>query len=205
MRHRAKSADSKLLARLKARGRGWVFTPADVLDLGTRDAIGSALKRMKAAGVIRQLRQGIYHYPRANPIVGDVPPSTDDILAALSRRDGVRFAPSPAAAANQLGLSEQVPMRTVVLSDGPSRTLTLGRRQIVIRHTAPRKYRLISGEAGAIFNALGAFRPGQVDESLRRRLRAAFARQDRPALLRALPQSPAWMREVLEPIVAETA
>ncbi len=205
MRHRTGSADAQLLARLRAKGRGWVFTPADVLDLGTRDAIGSALKRMKAAGVILQLRRGIYHYPRTNPAVGSVPASSEEILAALARRDGVRFAPSSASAANLLGLSEQVPLRTVVLSDGPSRKLVLGRRQIIIRHTAPRKFRLITGEAGVIFNALDAFGPEQVDDTLRHRLRAAFGRMNRPALLRALPQSPAWMREVIEPIVAQTA
>ena len=201
MRHRTGSADQKIAARLKAKGRGWVFTPGDLLDLGTRDAVGSALKRMKAGGRIVQLRRGLYHYPKVNPQIGPVPASTETVVAALARRDGVEFVPPGAAAANQLGLSEQVPMRTVLLSDGPARTLQLGRRQIVIRHVSPRTFALASGKAGPLFTALKSIGKSQVDADLLGRVRLALTRTDRPALLKALPRAPAWMRQVLEPMV----
>ena len=58
MAKHSKSADSKILNRIRVHRRGWVFTPAHLADLGTRNAIGSALKRFKANGTIRQLARG---------------------------------------------------------------------------------------------------------------------------------------------------
>jgi len=60
------STETKVIARIKGRGRGWVFTPAHLKELGSRDAIASTLKRLKADGVIRQLARGLYDY--LNPL-----------------------------------------------------------------------------------------------------------------------------------------
>ena len=73
------SADSKILDRIRVHRRGWVFTPAHLADLGTRNAIASALKRFKASGTIRQLARGLYDYPVQDPVLGLVAPSADEI------------------------------------------------------------------------------------------------------------------------------
>ena len=44
-----KNRDSQILSRIYGHGRGWVFTPNHFKDLGSRDAIASALKRSKQA------------------------------------------------------------------------------------------------------------------------------------------------------------
>jgi len=49
------SIDSQLLNRIRSKGAGWVFTPADFHDLGSRTGIDLALLRHKRAGTIRQL------------------------------------------------------------------------------------------------------------------------------------------------------
>jgi hypothetical protein len=41
------SIDSQALSRIYGHGRGWVFTPASFLDLGSRAAVASALARHK--------------------------------------------------------------------------------------------------------------------------------------------------------------
>jgi hypothetical protein len=50
-----KTTDNQIISRIYGHGRGWVFTPDHFKDLGSRDAIASALKRHKHAGLIRQL------------------------------------------------------------------------------------------------------------------------------------------------------
>jgi hypothetical protein len=85
---------SKVLDRIRSHGRGWVFTPAHLADLGTRNAVASALKRFKAAGTIRQLARGLYDYPVQDSVLGTVAPSADAIARALAARDAIRLQPS---------------------------------------------------------------------------------------------------------------
>ena len=55
-----------------------VFTPNHFKDLGSRDAVASALKRHKQSGLIRQLARGVYDYPKIDPELGPLEPPTDD-------------------------------------------------------------------------------------------------------------------------------
>ncbi|MEN9776291.1 MAG: hypothetical protein RJB04_46, partial [Verrucomicrobiota bacterium] len=104
----SRSTDSKVLDRIRGHRHGWVFTPAHLADLGSRNAVASALKRFKAEGMIRQLARGLYDCPLHEPVLGTVTPSADAIARALVVRDAIRLQPSGAYAANVLGLSEQV-------------------------------------------------------------------------------------------------
>src|SRR5213080_3909473 len=66
----ANPIDRAMLARIKARGDGWVFSPTDFFELGSRDAVDKALSRMAATGTIRRVVRGLYDLPRQHPIVG---------------------------------------------------------------------------------------------------------------------------------------
>lgn len=119
----ADSTDSKILHRIHGRKRGWVFTPDSFTDIGTRRAVDLALMRHRHSGLIRQLARGLYDYPKNDPQLGPLQPSTNDIASALAGRDATRLQLSGAYAANLLGLSTQVPMKVVYLTDGRSRTV----------------------------------------------------------------------------------
>ena len=64
--------------------------------------------------------------------MGRIAPSADAVAKALAARDAVRLQPAGAYAANMLGLSDQVPVKVVFLTDGPSRRVKLGQREIVL-------------------------------------------------------------------------
>jgi len=99
------STDSRILRRIQSRKRGWVFTPDSFMDLGTRRAVDLALMPHRDSGLIRQLARGLYDYPKIDPQLGPLQPSTNDIARALAGRDATRLQPSGAYAANLLGLS----------------------------------------------------------------------------------------------------
>ena len=130
--------DTQVRSRIYGNGRGWVFTPKHFQGLGSSDSIDSALRRLKATGIIRQLARGLYDYPVQDQVLGTVAPSADAIARALVARDAIRLQPSGAYAANVLGLSEQVPSRIVFLTDGPARKVKIGKREILLQHTTPR-------------------------------------------------------------------
>lgn len=96
----AQSIDSKILTRVKAHGRGWVFTPADFDDFAGRSTVSIVLKRHTDAGTFQNLTRELYDYPKIDPQLGALLPSTDDIAKALVGRDEIRLQPSGAYAAN---------------------------------------------------------------------------------------------------------
>lgn len=199
------SADTRILARIRRRGRGWVFTPADFADLGTRNAVASALKRHKAAGTIRALARGLYDYPIQDAVLGTVAPATAAVVDAVVRRHGIRILPHGAQAANALGLSLQVPMRTVLLTDGPSRLVTLGKRTIRFKHAAPRLFATAGRRSGLVFQALRYLGPDGIDDQVMQQLARRLSDADRDQLRQDLPLAPAWMAQFLRPFVTLAA
>ena len=115
------SIDHKLISRIYGNGRGKAFTPIDFASLGSRNAVRVALFRLAKRGVIRRLARGVYDYPVKHPELGLLNPSPERVAEALARGSGLRLQPAGAFAANQLGLSEQVPARIVFLTDGAGR------------------------------------------------------------------------------------
>lgn len=192
----ADSIDSQILLRIRRKGAGYVFTPADFLDLGSRNAIDLALSRRTRDGTIRKLARGLYDFPSNSPRFGVLPPRVDDVAAALRDRDQTRLQPAGAHAANVLGLSTQVPVRVVLLTDGRSRRVHLGKQQIVIKHTTPRQMATAGRISGTVIQALRWLGRRSVDDrvvtALRRRLSAA----DKQQLTADIRHAPAWIADI---------
>jgi hypothetical protein len=158
--------DNKVINRIYGHGNGWTFTPASFLDLGSRNAVASALKRHKKSGLIRQLARGLYDYPRNDSKLGVLSPSSDAVAKALSGRDATRQQPSGAHAANLLGLSDQVPMKILYLTDGASRTVMIGNRQIILKRTTPRNMATAGKISGLVIQALRYLGQTHVDDTI---------------------------------------
>ncbi|HTX22584.1 MAG TPA: DUF6088 family protein [Candidatus Aquilonibacter sp.] len=199
----AKSIDSQILQRVKAVGRGRVFTPRDFLDLGSRDAVDKALSRHAQSGAIRKLARGLYDYPRQDPQLGLLSPSIDAIAQALQGRDAVRLQPSGAYAANLLGLSDQVPMRIVFLTDGSPRRIQLGKLQIILKRTTPRSMATAGKVSGLVIQALRHLGQRHVDGNVSATLRQRLKPADKRQLLKDVRYAPTWIARFMQQ-VAET-
>ncbi len=191
------SIDSKVLSRIYGHRGGWVFTPTHFSDLGGRNAVAAALKRHKKAGLIRQLARGLYDYPIDHPSLGRIAASADAVAKALARRDAVRLQPTGAYAANLLGLSEQVPARIEFLTDGASRSVKLGRREIVLRRTTPRNMASAGRRSGTVIQALRWIGPKQIDDKVLSILRRQLSDNDRKQLKKDLVYAPTWIANIL--------
>lgn len=201
MSKKAQSIDNKIRSRIYGHGRGWVFTPKHFQDLGHSDAIDSALRRLRAEGAIRQLARGLHDYPVQDPAMGLVSPSADAIARALVVRDAIRIQPAGAYAANILGLSEQVPSRIAFLTDGPTRKVRIGRREIRLQHTTPRNMATAGRESGTLIQALRYLGQAHVDDRARAILRRYLAKADRSIIRKDLALAPAWIADLLQPML----
>ncbi|MDF1594292.1 MAG: DUF6088 family protein [Desulfobacterales bacterium] len=197
MEKHIQSIDNKVISRIYGNGMGWVFTPAHFSDLGSRDAVASALKRHRQSGRIRQLARGVYDYPRIDPALGVLTPSPDAVARALAGRDAVRLQPSGAYAANLLGLSTQVPMKIVYLTDGRSRTVQIGKKQIILKQTTPRNMATAGRTSGLVIQALRHLGQQHVDDEIIARLDRRLKPDDRKLLLKDLRFAPAWIADMM--------
>ena len=198
----AKSIDSQILRRVKAVGRGRVFTPRDFVDLGSRDAVDKALSRHAQSGAIRKLARGLYDYPRRDPQLGLLSPSIDAIAQALQGRDAVRLQPSGAYAANLLGLSDQVPMKVVFLTDGSPRRIQLGKLQIILKRTTPRNMATAGKISGLVIQALRHLGRRHVDGNVSANLRQRLKPADKRQLLKDIRYAPAWIARFMQQVAA---
>jgi hypothetical protein len=190
------SVDNKVYSRIVGHGRGWVFTPSHFKDMGSRTAVASALKRYKQNGTIRQIARGFYDYPGKDPLLGVLAPSIDKIMSALEERDSVRLQPSGAYAANLLGLSDQVPMRVVFLTDGPTRKLQIGNLSIVLKRTTPRNMATTGRISGTVIQALRWLGNGNVDRRIVALLKNKMDDKNIAVLMKDIRHAPTWIAEV---------
>jgi hypothetical protein len=177
-----------------------VFTPSDFLDLGSRAAVDQALSRLARARRLRRVARGLYDYPRFDPQLGPLTPSTDEVAQALARETRSLVQVAGAQAANMLGISLQVPAQTIYLTDGPARTVQIGRRAITLKHASPKNLIAAGTTAGTVVQALRylgrSAAPTVIDA-----VRSKLSNRDRQRLARDATYASAWMRPVLRQLV----
>ncbi|MGV8057605.1 MAG: DUF6088 family protein [Smithellaceae bacterium] len=200
-----KTTDNQVISRIYGHGNGWVFTPDNFKDLGSRDAIASALKRYKQAGMIRQLARGLYNYPKVDPQLGLLQPSMDDIAKALTRRDAARIQPTGAYAANLLGLSTQVPMKVVYLTDGLSRTVKIGNQEITLKRTTPRNMATAGKTSGLLIQALRHLGQRNVDDRIITQLDRRLDTKAKAQLMKDIRHAPAWIADIFRKLACKEA
>lgn len=205
MPYNLQSIDDKILRSINARSNASVFTNKDFLAFGNGPAVGQALTRLAKTGKLRRIRKGLYYLPRLHPLLGLTAPDPTAVVQALMKDTGALWQFSGAYAANQLGLSEQVPAKIVVLTNGTPRQIPLGKLIITFRHVAPR-------------SLLGAGRPvGLVIQTLRHLRKTGLSTNDVDQLSRRLdsatkadlavlaPNLPVWMQPFIDRIAAKPA
>ncbi len=185
-----------VFARIRGRGRGSVLVPGDFLDLGSREAVDITLHRLVREGTIRRLARGVYDFPREHPVLGPLTPPAEAIAKALAGRDRTRLQPTGAYAANALGLSEQVPAKVVFLTDGPSRTVTIGPTTIQLRRTTPKNMAAAGRLSGLLIQALRELGEEHVTTARREHLKRILPIEQRRALVKDLQLAPAWMHPI---------
>lgn len=190
-----------------------VWTPADFLDLGSRDAIDKTLQRLVAAGELRRIDRGLYDRPALNELTHqNNPPDPRGVIDAVVRRDQIRVLVNGMTAANDLGLTDAVPARIVVHTDARLRPIHLGALDITFRPTAASKLYWADRPAMRIVQALHwlhDMKGGQDDRTLLRLRRLLNNSEQGPRLKSDLREGlstlPAWMRVLLKPLLTEDA
>src|SRR6204780_2110175 len=130
----------------------------ELLHLGSRGAVDQALSRLVRRGTLMRAGRGIYVRPVESRF-GARPPVASKVVEAIAAQRGESVAPHGAAAANELGLTTQVPVREVYLTSGRSRRLKVGLQMVELRHVSAWQLILPGRPAGAAIRALAWLGP----------------------------------------------
>jgi hypothetical protein len=192
----------RLLDRVKSASPGAAFTPKAFGDLGNRAAVDQALSRLTKAGKIRRISRGVYDIPKTHPTLGLLSPDPDAVARAIASQAGYRLQPTPARAANVLGLSSQVPAQIIYLIDGSSRKITVGNQIIHFKHAGPRALLGAGTPAGVALQAIRAFGPDHLTAGVIQQLRHSLPSDAKTSLKKLAHHAPQWMASAINAVTA---
>lgn len=193
------SIEDNILTAIQAKGRGSIFFPADFTSYGEVKAVGKSLERLTAKGDIVRLARGIYSYPEIDTVLGlgILMPSIEQIAETIARRDKARIVPTGIYAMNKLGLSTQVPMNVVYLTDGAPRKISLGNgRSIQFKYTTPRNLAFTNPLAMLVTFALKEVGKENVTEDITKRIKSVLQKERKENILADEALMPAWIRNI---------
>lgn len=163
-----------------------------------------ALHRLVKKGTIRRLARGVYDFPKQHPVLGELMPTAEAIAKALAGRDHTRIQPAGAYAANALGLTEQVPAKAVFLTDGPSRTVTIGPMAIQLRQTTARNMAAAGRLSSLLIQAFRELGKEHITAQRIAQLKKTIPLEKRKQVIKDIKLAPAWMRPIFRELAQET-
>ena len=196
--------NKKILSRIYGRGRGWAFSPNDLVGDFSRKQVDNALSDLAVEGTIRRICRGMYDYPKYSELLGQqLSPDIDQVAHAFARKFNWRIQPSGDAALNLLGLSTQVPGKYVYLSDGPSKAYLIGNRSLEFKKTTLKEAGFKYRQSGLIVQALKALGRERVTSSVIEKIRSELDTELRSKILKDTKKVYSWIYELITEICRE--
>jgi hypothetical protein len=203
MANSVNTIDTAILRSMRAKKAAAAYSPKHFQGIGNAAAVRQALSRLAKTGKIRRIRHGLYDLPREHPVIGKTAPDPMAAVRALMEGSSAEWQVSGAYAANLLGLSEQVPGRIVILTNGVPRRLALGKLTLVFRRAAPRNLLGAGRPVGLVIQAIRYLRERGLEAAQLELLRKRLDADAKSELTALTPKLPAWMRPIVQRLTAK--
>ena len=174
---------------------GVALSAKNLLHLGNRAAVDQALSRLVGRKQLVRIGRGVYLRPVTTRF-GTKAPSVEQAIAALATQRGEIIVSTAAAAANALGLTTQVPVRSVYLTSGRSRKIQLGMQMVELRHAPRWQFTLAGRPAGDVIRALAWLGPAKGEAALKT-LKRTLPPETFGDLVAAAPLLPTWLAQII--------
>ena len=183
--------------RIEQRGEGQLYVVGDFADLNNDALVTRVLSRLEKENFLIRLSQGVYLYPNRNRY-GVNKPSIDVIAKAIAEKDRASIVPSGLTALNILGLSTQVPMNAIYLTNGTPRVITVGNRKIVFKKSVPRNFAYQSELFPLVVSAMKEMGEEHINDDVVLELKKILAKETNQELIRQdFLIAPQWIRKKL--------
>ena len=195
--------DKQILAKVKKAKRGSLFFFDDFLVFSNYKAISKALERLVNKNEIIRITRGIYALSVIDPILGEIKPSTEDIAKAIAKKERARIIPSGALSLNALGLSSQVLMNVVYLTDGSPRKISLSKRSILFKKTSAKNLILRGEISTLVIQALKEIGNGNLTQDEEQILLNHLRKEEINNLEHDIRFAPEWIRKIMRKALKE--
>ena len=193
-----KSVESKIVEAIKKIPKGNLIFPEDFQELGTSEAVRLALHRLEKDTTITRVAQGIYVRPKTNKYIGKLTPTAEEVAEAIAKRDRIRTLPTGSYALNALGLSTQIPMKIVLLTDGSPREIKVGKRTIKFKKTTPKNLSAKGDISKLVIQALKEIGINNQTPTEEARIVELLKKEDTKNLIHDIKIAPVWIQKIMQ-------
>jgi predicted transcriptional regulator len=197
------SIENKIEKSIKSRPKGFLLFPQDFRHIGSTESVRKALQILKEKGLIKPVSHGIYVRPKTNEYIGELLPSAEEVAQAVAKRDKIRLVPTGSYALNALGLSTQVPLKLVFLTDGAARTIKVGKRTIKLKRTTPKNIMAKGKISALVIQALREIGKDKASIAELNRIIKLLQDEDVKDLTHDIELAPEWIRKILKQAINE--
>ena len=191
------SIENKIEKSILCKPRGYLLLPSDFIAFGSSDAVRKALDRLQDKEFIKRIAHGIYVRPKISKILGPLTPSAEEVADAIIKRDRIRTVPTGSYALNALGLSTQVPMNIVYLTDGSSREIYVGKRKIKFKKTTPKMLMAKGRISKLVIQALKEIGIGNATEEEEQKIITLLKKEEVKLLKHDIILAPVWIQKIM--------
>lgn len=199
----AESIEIQILDRIKKARRGLLFFTDSFMAYGNAKAVSKALERLTKQGELMRVATGMYVRPEIDPVIGPVTPGIEAIAQAIAKRDKARIIPTGIYALNKLGLSTQVPLNIVYLTDGAARKIKIGKRAITFKRATPKNVAVIGEISGLAIQALKTLGKNKVSQEEIIKIQEHLKKEKITHLQHDIRLAPEWIRKIMQQVQKE--
>ena len=195
------SVEYKIEKTIKSKQRGSLLFPEDFSHRGSAESVRKALQNLKEKGIIKSVAHGIYVRPVIDEYIGEILPTAEEVAKAIAKRDRIKLVPTGAYALHALGLSTQIPLKLVFLTDGAPRTITVGKRTIKLKKTTPRNLKARGEISSLVIQALREIGIDNATEEELGKIIELLQQEEQSSLKYDIPLAPEWIRKIMKQAV----
>ena len=193
----SQSVEKSIISKLKKGRRGKIIFPSSLPLVGTPSAIRQALKRLCDKGVLVRIAHGIYLYPKVDESLGIIYPTVERIAHVIAERDHARIIPTGTYALHKLGLSTQVPLNVVFLTDGAPRNIQIGKQNIKFKKTSPKNLATKGNISGLAIQALREIGKDNVTQEQIKKIADLLQNEKMGVIEHDTRLAPVWIGKIL--------
>lgn len=192
-----KTVEDQILEKINHSKKGTLFFTENFLFAGNSKAVSKGLERLVLKNKIARVANGIYVKPKHSKLLGNLTPTIDEIAQAIASRDKARIVPTGNYALNRLGLSTQVPLNAVYLTDAAARKIRIGGRTILFKKATPKNLAGKGQISSLAIQALKAIGNGNVEPEEENRILELLGKEKKENITHDMVLAPEWIRKIM--------
>ncbi|MFT7156133.1 MAG: DNA-binding Xre family transcriptional regulator [Parvicella sp.] len=192
------SVQTRIENEIKSIKRGSILFPSNFDDIGNVEVVKKSLLRLENKKFLVRLAHGIYLYPKQDKLLGVLYPTIEEIAVAIAERDKARIIPTGTTALNKLGLSTQIPMNIIFLTDGAPRSILVGKRTIKLKRTSPKNLAVKGKITSLIIQALKEIGKDNVTAEQLEKIKIHLEKEKQEIIEHDAKLAPAWISKIMK-------